>query len=787
MRIARNLLHSVSVLTLTLAALPAFAQATPGQEGIETVVVTAEKRPERLKDAPASISVVGDKALQRANATDISDLNNLVPSVQLNGTFNGRVPYGMRGISTDSNEQTVGIASGVAVMVDGVPVPSDSYDANHVEDVQQVEVLKGPQATLGGRTAAAGEINFVTRGPTDSFTAILNGQATDQMGERGNAYVAGPIADHLEFSLSGYDDHTIFPIKNLLDGQRSYEDAYGGRLKLRFDPTDSFDVTLSGHLAESQSHGANFVYTYATPGATLLFPGSPLTQALLLPGITPNLDNQSYNSSVPNSGMLVDDTDFSVDMNYRFAGLTLSSTTAYQHERQRSIEDLFTVASIDVPAGWGPPPCNVAGPQYFFQYLTHCTAPYFGDAQTIRQTVEQWSEELKLVSSDEGPVTWLVGAFFSDSKVDENLDRPFVPALVVIDVAPDTKTYDLYARATWKITPQTWLVGGVRYNDDELSYRYDQTDYVLDNVDQGKQFSAGSDNSSVVVGDVSIQQHFSDNWMAYFTYARGYAPKVYNTSLALTKSVPDELIPADQEHIDNFELGSKGTYLDGRLGLNLSLFDTHYAGYQIQTFDSTPGVTFPQLVLINGGARTRGAELDSNLQATDNLDLSFNAAYIDAQFTNDPAAPCYPSAGYPTSGPFSSCPKTGNAFDAKGFPLPNSPKFKFTLAAEQRIPLDVFDLALNGSYAYRTSAQMLADQNPHAVQPAFGILNLSVTATSKSGRYSLTAFVDNVTDHHYFVDVEDFWGAPWSGNNMVIGEPAKDASRYFGARLGVNF
>ena len=112
--------------------------------------------------------VVSEKSLANANVADLSDLNKPVPSVQLNGTINGRVPTEVRGISSVSNEQTVGISSGVAINIDGVPVPSDSFDANNVAGIQTIEVLLGPQSTLGGRTAASGLINLTRRGPSDA-------------------------------------------------------------------------------------------------------------------------------------------------------------------------------------------------------------------------------------------------------------------------------------------------------------------------------------------------------------------------------------------------------------------------------------------------------------------------------------------------------------------------------------------------------------------------------------------------------------------------------------------
>src|ERR1700678_1572809 len=132
------------------AVVLADTSATPSPELAE-IVITAQKRPERLQDVPVSATVLSTDVLANSNVSDVSDLNKLVPSLNINGTISGRAPMGIRGVSSVSNEQAVGVPSGVAIMIDGVPVPSDSYDGNQVEDMQSVEVLKGPQAPLGGR------------------------------------------------------------------------------------------------------------------------------------------------------------------------------------------------------------------------------------------------------------------------------------------------------------------------------------------------------------------------------------------------------------------------------------------------------------------------------------------------------------------------------------------------------------------------------------------------------------------------------------------------------------
>ena len=181
-------------------------------------------------------------------------------------------------------------------------------------------------------------------------------------------------------------------------------------------------------------------------------------------------------------------------------------------------------------------------------------------------------------------------------------------------------------------------------------------------------------------------------------------------------------------------------------------------------------------------------ELDATLQATSDLRVNFNAAYIDARFTNYPGAPCFVSQTL-AQGCVPGAVAGSFIQNVDGKTMPNSPKFKFTLAAEQRLPLDnaPFDVFLGGDYAYRSSAQMLADQNPQAIQSAIGIVDLHATFRSKSGKFDITAFVNNVTDRHYFVDMEDFWSGVWSNTVNVIGQPARDSDRYAGVRVSARF
>ncbi len=791
----RSIFAASTIVFLAGSAVDAVAQssaqgASPLPQ-LDEIVITAQKRTERLSDVPVSASVLSAAALTRGNVGDISDLNNVVPSVDLVGTFNGRVPMGIRGISSNANESTVGLASGVAIMVDGVPIPSDSQSGNQLEDIKSVEVLKGPQATLGGRTASAGIINIVTRGPTDQLTGGVSATVTDDHEYRFNGFIGGPLSDRLLGSLSVYGNTRQFPIINEFNDDHSLQHNDGVRGNLLIKPTDALDVTLVGDYHVSVSHGSNFVYSYVTPGAYILLGTNPpplpppvvatLSQSAVLAGVTPSTRNKFYNSPVLDSGSDIKDLNFSANVDYRLGDLTLGSTTAYQHETIANLQDLFVNSSYfsnnfrnAFAAIIGPIPGSPG------------SWADFNNTQYQAIDVKQTSQEFKLVSPSDRYFNYLVGVFFSDQKVDLGTGRTFTPAQTSYDVSTDTKTYDVYGRGTLKFTDTTSLVVGLRYNSDHLSYGYSQIG--------GPVASANNDSSSAVVGDISLQQKLGAT-MAYVTYARGYAPKVFNTGVysgGNAVAPPGALDATGQEHIDHFEIGTKGRYWDQRLMVNASAFYTVYSNYQVQTSASVPGDPAPILELTPAGkAKTQGVELDTALAATDTLRVDFSAAYIDAQFVNYKNATCWGNGVIQTlaEGCHPDPTVPGQLVqDVSGKTMPDSPRFKETLGVEQRLPLagTNLEMTVGGTYSYRTRSQFQPDQNPETIQGSFGLLNLSVGLREKTGKYSVTAFCNNVTNHFYAADIEDFWNGPWNSNAVVM-QPARDAVRYFGVRLNAGF
>ena len=768
---------SVSLIALVSGAEVALAaDATPATNNTAEIIVTAQKRPEKLQDIPVAASVLSASAVAQEHVTDLSDINRVVPSVEIKGTFNGRVPYGMRGISTNANEGTIGLTSGVNIQIDGVPVPADSFAANNIADVSQIEVLKGPQATLGGRTASAGEINFVTFGPTAVPHFALDSVFTTDNERRVSARASGPITDTLLYSFAGTYADTPYPVTNTQLGVKSHAENYALRGKLKWQPSSDFDATLTGHYALSPSRGENFTFQYLTPGA-LLLGAPPLTQGLLY-GTTPLVyGNTTYSSPVDMTSRY-EDKDASLVLNYRLGTTTLSSTTSYFREQQYQSQDLFETQI------------------YFFNFLTGGHAPPFNDQQSNTGYVKQTTQEFKLATDANRPLSALVGAFYSDSTTNGFGLRAFVGAPASAINISNTKTYAVYGRVTEKLSDQFSVIGGLRWNHDKISWDKSQ----LFDPTQGEFQGCGAGNtvvpsacewtlassSSTLVGDFSAQYHPDRNVMVYASYTRGYKPAAFNTnwnfsSLQSAPSAADALqtAPTKGETIDSFESGLKAQLLDHHLMLDLAAFHTNYQNYQVQIFNNNiPGNLAGLLFLENAGARTQGIEADVTY-AKANTRMMLSAAYIDAVFKNFAGAPCAPLQ---TSA--QGC--VGGVQNLTGVAMPDSPKFKFTGSVTQTVPLDKLNVLLGGNLSYRSSANFQADQNPETFQGAFALVDLNLGFQTKDEQATLTFFVNNLTNHFYNANMEDFFAAPFAGTaNAVIGQPARDSHRYYGVRLSI--
>lgn len=770
-------LHPTTLLVLSalsIAAEPSFAQdaVSKATDEVQTVVITSQKRREVLKDTPVAGNVLGPTDLARTNTTSLNDLNVMIPSVQIKESTNVRAPVAMRGISTNANPQgMIGLTSGVSIMIDGIPVSPDAMSVNFIPtDLQRIEVLKGPQSTLGGRTASAGVINYVSRKPTRDFRADASLTATSDKEYKGNFNVSGPATDTVAYSLSGYTNTQTSRLTNVRDGSHPKSRNKGVRGKLLFQLNSDLDITLSARTGEFDHTGGTTAYqSLVAPGGPFQFTsvgphrfgGPTLEQAF--PGVTIRRGNFNYNSFVDvyNHGKF---SDAYVNVDYSFGdGYTFSSTTAYQRESQRRAQDTPNIA-VPMTTGYG--------------YLNQTR-------QTLRPVSR--SQEFKVASPADNPLSFVAGYFYSDNDVSLDSVRPAfligfggTVRVGALDryTESETVSHGVYGRTTWRASPDTRVLLGLRWNRDTIGVNRTQRSQ---DTAPGLSLQA-EDTSSRAVGDLTVQRDLNKDVMAYATAARGYKPRILDTvgDLLPTKRTLDV---AEREDIKHFELGIKGEPLFGKVQVSAALFHTSYKNYQIQVTDGLSAV--PTTRLRNAPeATTTGLEIDGSVALTSATRMNFGLAYIDAQYKTFTNADCYPTQTLAQG-----C--VNRSQDLSGASMPDAPRFKSVLGLEHRMAAGSWGkLTLNGQYAYRSSTVLAADQNPAARQEGFGLLNLSMAASPINNAYTVTVFANNVLDRFYLVNAEDFFSGLYATNNnanVIIGRPARDARRYVGVRLDYRF
>lgn len=755
---------SLQALVVGLAAGNVHAQEAgatqaPADNQIGEIVVTAQKRTENLRDTPVSVAVVAPKQLEAAGVTTLDDLGKAVPSlVALPATSTLRPFYTLRGVST--NVITVGSPSGVAVMLDGVTLAPESLAARQLTDIASAEVLRGPQSTLGGRTASIGVVNIVTRKPTEVFEARASVTATTDDELRAQAFVAGPISDSIGFSLSGFRNRAEFITRNLATGDNDVSKAAGVRGKLLFKPKDGLDVTLSANYVDARDKGQFQAFIDIDP--TARFRGA-FAQSEALVGVTPSRSNTDYNT-ITTPGQHTKDQLYSAVANYEIGDFTFSSITAKSHEDRDLRYDVYG-QKID----WAS---RLSGGAYSWNNI-----------QRSQLKIDGFSQEFRLASRDLGFGRVLAGLYYDHSKTGFQFDRPAFGTPIPLGAyrEANNKSYAAYVRADFDLTDSTTLITGLRYNHDRIAYVYN-LQYNTTPASSSTPFTRkGSDSFDTIVGDVTLKQEIGARANVYATYSRGYKPKVYNLDATVTPT--NTFNPVNKEKVDNFEGGLKGDYFDRRVSLNLAAFYTTYKNFQVQAVDPTAAA--PTFQLTNAGeASTRGVELDTTIRPAHGLSLNASVAYVDAKYDSFAGATCYAGQTAATG-----CVTTGGASfqDLSGKRLSSSPRWKLNAGAEQRIDLSSdLELTLGGVVNYQGRINFDANNNPLATQDAYAIVNLSATIGRPDQSWSVTAFVNNVTDKLYLSNVSDV-GGRWGNKAAMSGWYGRDARRYAGVRLDTKF
>ena len=719
---------------------------------IEEVVVTATKRAESVQDVPVAVSVIDSETIEAMGIDQFTDITKISPSLTISESdWATNSSFNIRGIGT--NVFSTNIEPSVSVIVDDVPLVRSEQAFSDLSEIQTIEVLRGPQSTLFGKSASAGVINIRTKAPSDELSGRIRVGATDDDETFVSASISGPLGDSAGFRLSGFDkDRSDGHVKNIFnDDEVNGGESSGVRGKLEWQMTDTVAATLTIEHSEGEASCCYRTYRDVPPTAAFL---GALPAGLVLGGIQPGEKNDEVSVDAPTST----ETD--------------SDTVVLRFEADWGEHQLVSVTSH---TSWDyEVTTDVDGVSFDFLSLFTGGAVSGGLVQGGGFELESVTQEFKLISPASDDFEYVVGLFYSDIEYDRDFQRgPLFGANWVADTG--SETIALYGQATWKLSEKTELTAGLRVNHEEISHDFD-------NAISGLQFS-GDDTDTAVPGKISLQHFASDDVMWFASFALGYKGQGYDISSSFNQFTSDN--PVGAEDSQSFEFGMKGTFADGRIQFNPTVFYTSYDDFQAQQARIVGGVI--ELGIANvGELETYGLELDFQALVTENLRLVGGFAWTNAEIESFAGADCW-------TGQTSGCvtnPATGRSSqDLGGADLNNSPDFKLTLSAEytrefENLPLDGF---VNVSYRWQSDSHFSLLDDPGTEQESYGIVNINMgLVESENQRYEITAFVNNAFGEEYASGIANVGGL-WGGTPVYSHVVPRDAQRYAGVRVGFNF
>ena len=741
---------------------------------LEQITVTATKRPERLQDVPVAVTALTSDTLERNNVREIGDLTKLSPGLVVTyGSQPGNFVISMRGIGTFSNG--IAVESDVAVVIDDVPLSYQAESFMDLIDVDRIEVLRGPQNTLFGKSAIAGVLNITTAAPTAEFTAKAMGYYTDDGEKRAGLTLSGPLSDTLRYRLTVDDSDYDGNVTNIYNGQKvNGSSGLTVSGKLQWLPTDNFTLTLSPRFNRNESTCCSSPITSVPPG--LYYQGiTQLPESVVLKGIPVGPHNQYIDMDYRNGGGDTRLYGGTVKADYNFSdssfmkGYSFSSISSDDHWRMFDYQDQD----------------GTAVPFLLYYPLKAPSGIDSGAYQHGFFHADGVTQEFRLTSPSTGRFRYVTGLWYAKNVLNRYLWKGPVLNYVGYMGSHDNTNYAGYFNGTFDLTDKLSLVGGYRRNLEKI-------DYVFDNYTANPQLHfAGANQDLSNTGKAGLEYHWTPDIMTYATFSTGYKGQAYDLVSTLNaKEVAQFPVPHETAH--NYELGIKSSLFDRRMYLNFDLFDANYHGFQTSVTSALPDGTFLTYLQSVGALRTRGAEFDAQAKATANLTLTSSYSYTKATIVQFADGPCY-QVGPPC---FQLPGNTTNFQNLAGKPLNNVPLNKFDVGGEYDhglwgLPFGGF---LTFDYSWQSAINFSLNQDPRTVQGAYGIANFSAGINDNKDHYKVSLFVNNAFDNHYAVGRADTTsGFAPAGGGSVTGAygsswtPARDSFMYYGIRVDVKY
>ncbi|ATE63661.1 TonB-dependent receptor [Rhizorhabdus dicambivorans] len=715
-------------------AVPAAAAEDASVQGIEDIVVTAQRREQRLQDIPLTVNAISAQGLERQGVTNTADLNAVVPGLNIAKSSTVVQPF-LRGVGTAS--LVPGNDPSVPLYIDGVYHSAPAGLFFSFNNIERVEVLKGPQGTLFGRNATGGLIQIVTKDPTEELKGKFSLSYGNYRAVNATGYISGGT-DTIAANLSVvYNKQSKGWGRNLFQAGEGgpivvgtqtfadrpvkraagYTDEFGIHSKIVMTPDDRTTVKLSGMYVDvdtNQNH-----YRHPLPGR--LLPGPPGNNPYQYTGgfYDYNSDVEWYNRNHQYM--------FSAEAAHEADFATLKSISSF----------LKAKAEISVPSD---------------------ASPLISRATSFAHLVwKTYTQELQLLSNGQsGPdwLEWIGGLYYLHGRAG------YDPQEVTLGYRHDgtfsrysfqtSDSLAAYGQATFDVTDSTRLTLGARYSKDRLSATQYQvgTSSVLTGANANGQVTILVPKERVsfekVTWRIALDQRVTPDVLLYASASRGYKTGALNHGALCATTPPigvacsNIVAPTRPEVLDAYEVGFKSDLFDRRLRFNVSAYYYDYADLQVQAVVGVPPVS-----VLNNAAQARiyGVDLESALQVTPNLRISANASFLNSKYKDYPAA-----VGFV---PLTVAPYANRQifFDASGNTLPRAPKFSSTVAVDWTIPTSAGDFTLTGSWYHNDGFYW--DPQQRLRESAYDIVNGQL-AYQATDRLKLRVWGRNLLDKKYY-------------------------------------
>lgn len=715
------LLASAAGLTIAQVASAAETAATTENEVTE-VIVTAQKREERVIDVPISMTAVSGEVLQRARVTDVQSLARVVPGFTFEDSLiSSGARARIRGIGSPTF--TSGVETSVSVALDGVVTGPTGSGLSNMFDVGHVEVLRGPQGTLFGKNATAGAVSVVSRAPTRSFDAYLNvSQTWDDFSDKTNftttrteGAVSGPLTENTRarFAFFTRVDGEGAAYNNFLKTDENRRNQWGTRFSIVHE---AGPLTLDFRISyiETADRCCGPTFREVDPVARTL---GNVPLLLRLAG-----QNQITISKKNRDSMASD---------------RIGEETQTTHATLQADYDLgngYSIRSITGGRKWSS----------YGEDDSERLAIDLADSTFGNITLNLFTQEFQFLSPQDKPFKYVLGLYYYNQKLQDafgvggalgtaNKLQGFSLATSLDRV----KNYAAFVDGTWRFAPSWELLGGVRilYEDQSL-----EGVRIGNFFGPNRPFHKITTDDTNWVGRAGIRYNPNSDTSIFLTVNRGYKGSGLNNSNSgpffSPANTADPILKP--ETVVNYELGSKNRWAGGRLQTNVVAYFSKFKQFQTSAFDGASN-TFS---LRNAGSiEIKGVEADATAEPWRGATVNAGAAWTDAKFSDFRGAPC---TALQTA--LRQCPASGQ--DLSGRKVDGNPQWQLSFIGRQDFDLGSIPAYATVEYSWRSKVNYNSDLDPMLVQKAFETTNIRLGA-NVTHNLEVVGFVENLFNTTY--------------------------------------